>query len=394
MFHSFQPATRIKAFATALAFACALPSQYASAIEVVATIKPLHALASSVMKGVGEPHLLVPGNQSPHTHSLRPSDAKLLENADIIFYIDPTLETPLMKPIESLGRNAHVVELANAEGVMRLPYRDPDDFGHDKDHHDHDHDDHAKHESESHDDHKHDDEHHAHKNGHGGSHDDHGHEEEHHDHGDNHAAHKAESHDEHAHSEEEHHDDHGHDEHGHEGHHHGEYDAHVWLDPLNAIALVHAIAEELSEVDPVNAVTYRDNAEKTAASLNDLTEMVAEALKPARNIPFIVFHDAYYYFENRFGLTSAGAAVVNPHTAPGVKRVRKLQKMIRERDVVCVFDEPQFNKQVIEVVVEGTTARIGTVDPLGSIVEDGPDFYSRLIWSLANSFKNCLLNES
>ncbi len=343
MSFKFQSIAGIKPVSAAfvLLFSCFVPSYYANAIEVITTIEPLHSLTSSVMKGVGEPRVLISGNQSPHTFSLRPSDARSLEGADVVFYIETTLESSLVGPIETLASDALVVELAVAEGVTRLPFREDGDFAHD-----------------SHDDHDHEREH------------EHG-EDESDDHGD-----------EHGHGEEE--------SDGHEGHGHGEFDAHIWLDPLNAVAMVRAIADALSEADPDNAQLYQSNAKLMTVRLHDLSGRVAADLESVHDVPFIVFHDAYQYFERRFGLNSVGAVTVSPERPPGVKRIRELQSMIRERGIVCVFDEPQFNRQVIELITEGTEAKIGTIDPLGVIVEDGPDFYSRLILNIAKSFKDCL----
>ena len=385
MSFKFQSIAGIKPVSAAfvLLFSCFVPSYYANAIEVITTIEPLHSLTSSVMKGVGEPRVLVSGNQSPHTFSLRPSDARSLEGADVVFYIERTLESSLVGPIETLASDALVVELAVAEGVTRLPFREDGDFAHDS-HDDHDHEREHEHSEDESDDHGDEHEHGEDESDHHG--DEHGHgEDESDDHGD-----------EHGHDEEEsdhHEDEHGHGEDesdGHEGHGHGEFDAHIWLDPLNAVAMVRAIADALSEADPDNAQLYQSNAKQMMVRLHDLSDQVAADLESVHDVPFIVFHDAYQYFERRFGLNSVGAVTVSPERPPGVKRVRALQSMIHERGIVCVFDEPQFNRKVVELITEGTQARIGTIDPLGAIVEDGPEFYSRLILNMAKSFKDCL----
>ena len=107
-------------------------------------------------------------------------------------------------------------------------------------------------------------------------------------------------------------------------------------------------------------------------------------------MPFIVFHDGYRYFEDRFGLTAAGSVVISPERAPGARRVSELQDKVRELGVVCVFDEPQFDKRLVRTVIEGSDVRSGTVDPIGATIEDGPELYFALLRNMAASFKNCL----
>ena len=117
---------------------------------------------------------------------------------------------------------------------------------------------------------------------------------------------------------------------------------------------------------------------------------IADELEPVRNRPFIVFHDAYQYFEKRFGLAAAGSITVSPEVIPGAQRVDEIRTKVRELDAACVFAEPQFEPRLVEVVTEGTNARSGVLDPLGAEITDGPDLYFELMRGMASSFKSCL----
>ncbi|MCY4487329.1 MAG: zinc ABC transporter substrate-binding protein [Deltaproteobacteria bacterium] len=182
-------------------------------------------------------------------------------------------------------------------------------------------------------------------------------------------------------------DDHG-PAHGHG--HDDEFDMHVWLDPVNAGWMTLAIARALSETDPANAARYDANADALITLLEALQGELAAELAPARKKPFIVFHDAYQYFEKRFGLTAVGSAVVSTNRTPGVRRVRELRRKVRELGVVCVFAEPRYDPRFVRLITEGTDARAGTVDPAGMMVKPGPEMYFSLLRNMAASFKACL----
>jgi zinc transport system substrate-binding protein len=298
--------------------------------RVVASIKPVHALVAAVMEGVGTPDLIVGGAASPHAYALKPSQAQALENADLIFWIGHELESFLEKPIETIGANARAVELIDTAGLIQLPFRQ------------------------------------------GGPFEAHMHEE----HADGEDAHKDEQH------MEANHEDHD--------HHAGGFDAHLWLDPLNARVFVHAIGEALSEKDPANAATYAANVARTEQKLDTLIEEVNATLTPVHGKQFIVFHDAYQYFEKRFDMEAAGSITVNPEVRPSAERVAAIRDKVRELNAVCAFSEPQFDSQLIDVVIEGTDARTAVLDPLGATLDDGPELYFDLIRNLATSMRDCL----
>ncbi|MCQ0986336.1 zinc ABC transporter substrate-binding protein [Jiella marina] len=317
----------------ALLFAGAPAAAADDAPGVVASIKPVASLVSAVMDGVGEPHLIVEGAASPHTAALKPSDAQALSDAQAIFWIGPKLENFLEKPIASLGSGAEVVALWDADGVEKLKGRTGGMFeAHDAEgHHDEDHD---------------------------GDHD-----EEH-----------AEA-----------------DHDGEHGHHHeaGGINEHVWLDPQNAMAMTKAIAATLAKVDPAHADTYRANAEAYVDRLSQLEDDVRARMATAKDVNFIVFHDAYQYFEHRFGIEAAGSITINPERAPGAARLTEIREKLATLGAACVFSEPEFEPRVVDVVVEGTSARTGVLDPLGADLPAGPDLYPTLIKNIAEGIVSC-----
>ncbi|MEC9344296.1 MAG: zinc ABC transporter substrate-binding protein [Pseudomonadota bacterium] len=328
-----------------LATLLALAGAHAATAQprVVASIKPVHSLVAAVMDGVGEPELIVTGAGSPHDYALRPSQARMIERGDLVFWIGEGLETFLARPLESLGGRAVLVELADTPGLTLLAPRE------------------------------------------GGAFEAHGHGDE---------AHEHESHEEgaEAHEEHEEHADHDDDAAGHEAGHdgHGAFNPHLWLDPRNAAAMLDAIADALATADPANAARYRDNARAYASRLHALEGDIAERLAPVKDRPFVVFHDAYPYFEHRFGLSAAGSITLHPEHAPGAERIAEIRARFAETDAACVFSEPQFEPRLVSVVIEGTGARTAELDPLGATLEPGPDLYIGLLSGMADSFAGCL----
>ena len=316
-------------------------------IKVVASIKPIHSLASYLMDGVGKPKLIVDGYASPHGFSLKPSHAKMLQEADIVFWVGEDIENFLVKPLGSIAKNAEKIELLDIRGLKKLKFRERnvfeghDDHGHKED----DHDDHAKKED--------------------------GHDEEHKD--------------EHGHD-----DDHkkdGHDEHGHEGHAHGEFDPHIWLDPLNAKVILKEMAKHLIENDQKNASVYKDNLKKANKDLDKLVKQVKSELN--KDFKSIVFHDAYQYFEKRFKVNVLGAFTVNTDVLPGAEQLKEIREIIEHDKVTCVFSEPQFNPEIINAVAKDMNISTGVLDPLGATLIPGKNLYFDLIKNMSKSFKGC-----
>ncbi|MDC0442101.1 zinc ABC transporter substrate-binding protein [Candidatus Pelagibacter sp.] len=313
-------------------------------LKVVTSIKPIHSLASYLMDGIGKPDLIVDGYASPHGFSMKPSHAKMLQNAELIFWVGEDLESFLEKPLSSIAKKAEKIELIEIKGLNVLKFRERnifDEHNHD-DHDDHDnHDDHGK--KEEHDDHD--------------DHDDHGKKEEHDDHDD------------------------------HEGHAHSEYDPHIWLDTMNAKAMLNEMAEHLIENDPKNEAKYKSNLDK---ALKDIDKLTIEVMTELNNsVSSIVFHDAYQYFEKRFNVNVLGAFTVNTDVMPGAEQLAEIREIIEHDKVACVFSEPQFNPDIINAVAKDMKIKTGVLDPLGATLDSGKDLYFKLIRNMSASFKGC-----
>lgn len=183
---------------------------------------------------------------------------------------------------------------------------------------------------------------------------------------------------------EEHHDEED------EGHGHGEVDMHLWLSPANARRIVAVTADALSQLDPENAAQYGDNATAMQQRIEVLETRLRKQLAPFDDHPYIVFHDAYHYFEAAFGLNPAGAISVSPDLPPGAKRISEIRQTITQRKAACVFSEPQFQPRIVKVVLEGSGARHGVLDPLGAQLPVGKDQWFDLMQGLADSLNACL----
>ena len=309
-------------------------------IKVVASIKPIHSLASYLMDGVGKPDLIVDGYASPHGFALKPSHAKMLQNADLIFWVGEDLENFLEKPLKSIAKKAEKIELMEIKGLNKLEFRERNIF-------------------EEHDDHKE----HGHKE------DKHGHKEDKHGHKEAKHGHKEDKHDDH-----------------HE-HAHGEHDPHIWLDTMNAKIILSEMAEHLIENDQENASKYKANLKKAHKDLDKLTKKVKSELN--KDFKSIVFHDAYQYFEKRFDVNVLGAFTVNTDVLPGAEQLAEIREVIEHEKVSCVFSEPQFNPDIIKAVAKDTNIKTGVIDPLGATLNPGKTLYFDLISNMSKSFKGC-----
>ena len=322
-------------------------------VKVVTSIKPIHSLASYVMDGVGKPDVIVDGYNSPHGFSLKPSHAKMLENADLVIWIGEDLEAFLEKPLNTIAKKAKNIEVMDLKGIRKLEFREKNIF-------------------EGHDDHGHDE--------HKDEHKEHGH-DEHKD------EHKEHGHDEHK----DEHKEHGHDEHkekdAHEGHHHGEHDPHVWLDPMNAKVIIKEITKQLVQLDSKNSAAYKANSKKALADIDKLTKAIKKDLN--KDLRFVVFHDAYQYFENRFNIKVLGALTVNTDVMPGAEKLSEIREVIEHEKVNCIFSEPQFNPSIIKSIAKDTKVKTGILDPLGAKLDKGKNLYFDLLNDMASSFKGC-----
>ena len=293
-------------------------------VKVVTSIKPIHSLVSYIMDGVGKPDVIVDGYNSPHGFSLKPSHAKMLENADLVIWVGEDLEAFLEKPLQTIAKKAKNIELMDLKGIKKLEFREKNIF-------------------EEHDDHKEKD----------------GHKE---------------------------HDDHK-EKDGHEGHGHGEHDPHVWLDPINAKVIIKEITNQLVKLDTKNSSIYKSNSKKALTDIDKLVKDIKKELN--KDLRFVVFHDAYQYFENRFDIQVLGALTVNTDVMPGAEQLSKIREVIEHEKVNCLFSEPQFNPAIIKSIAKDTKIKTGILDPLGAKLDKGKNLYFDLLKNMSSSFKGC-----
>jgi len=298
--------------------------------RVVADIAPVHSLVARVMQGVGNPALLVPAGASPHFHAMRPSDAQALQSAQIVVTVGPELAPWPDRPLATLAGAATRIDLLHSAGTTVLPTRSSPLF----------------------EAHSHDDEHEGH------DHD--------HDHG-----------------------EHGHGEHGHDGHVHGPTDPHAWLDPENGKLWLNTIAAALATADPDNAALYQTNATEGAAEIDAATADTRTEVAPLSGLRYVVFHDAYQYFENRFDLPAAGAIAISDASAPGPARIAELRERTAEMGVTCALTEPQFDADLIATVFQGRDVTTRVLDPIGAQIPPGPQMYPALIRSIGTALAGC-----
>jgi zinc transport system substrate-binding protein len=328
-------------------FALPTGAQASDVPRVVASLKPIHSIAAAIMQGVGKPELLVKGAASPHTYSLRPSEASALQNADLVIYVSPALEAFLTKPLASLSSHAKILELAEADGISILAMREGGAWEA------HDHDDEADHDAEE-------------------AHD--------------HAAHAEEAHDHdgHDHDHDVHENDHDHDHHPDEG------DPHIWMSPENGKAIARDITVELAEIDPTHADFYRANLKSLLGKIDATKDDLTQRISAVQDKPFIVFHDAYQYLEHSFKLKAVGSITISPDRKPGAKRLHDIENKITSSGAACVFAEPQFKPALVQSIVADTGARIGTLDPLGADIDAGPNAYTDILSQNIDALASCL----
>ncbi|MDQ7015587.1 MAG: zinc ABC transporter substrate-binding protein [Gammaproteobacteria bacterium] len=284
------------------------------AIRLVVSIKPLHSLASAVMRGVAEPQLLIKGRGSPHHFSLKPSHIRLLQQADVLLWLGATVESSLVKVVGQLPASVQSLSLLQEPSLLRLPLRNGGVW-----HHDHNH---------------------------GG------------------VAELLDG--------------------------GGKIDPHLWLDPLNAGRIVQRLVVLLSQRDPRNQERYKANAERVLKQLQALHLEIKLRLAPIQNRPYLVYHDAYQYFERRYALAATGALVLDLSQRAGAKRLRALRKKIQSDDIRCAFFEPQYDARLLNSVVANLPIKVEVLDPLGADLPAGEALYFDLMRRLTTQLASCL----
>ena len=313
------------------ALAClAMPPAAAEPLSIVTDIAPVHSLVARIVDGSGsEAAVLLPPGTSPHHYSMPPSAARAMSGADVVIWVGEGLTPWLVEPVETLAGGAAVLELIETRGWSQRSARDSVDF------HGDEHDDHADHE---------------------------------------------EGHDDHA------------DEDGHDHHDHGSVDPHAWLDPIAAAAWSEVIGSLLAAQDPENAGVYLVNAANLAAELRALSAEL-EGQLDGLDGAYLVAHDAYGYFEDRFGLSAAGAITLSDAGRPGPRHIATLREAAQAGDLDCILSDPQSGGEWVELVGENSDLRIIVGDPLGIDLTPGPELYPALLTQLGAAMVRCLSDE-
>ncbi len=319
-------------FVTASALAGLVGTAAAEVPRVITDIPPVQALVAQVTGDLGQPVLLLDKGADAHSFQLRPSQAAALAEADLVVWIGPEMTPWLDRALGGLAADVAQVRLLKAEGTDLRSYGDGAAPADD-----------------------------SHADGEG------------HDHA---AAAPAE-------------DGHGHD-HDHEHDHaHEGVDPHAWLDPGNARVWLGVIAAELARLDPANAATYQANAARADAEIAALDARLDAALAPVRDTPFAVFHDAYGYFADHYGLTIAGTVAVGDAAPPGAAHLAALQARLEKAQ--CIFPETQHDPKLVQTIAADTGLRVGgALDPEGAGVEPGPQGYGAILSGLADTLIACL----
>lgn len=324
------------------ALLASLATMSTACAAVVTSVRPLAFIAAAIADGVTPTEVLLPDGASPHDYALRPSDVQRLKSAQLVIWVGPEMEAFLSKALQPLPAERQIA-LSQQPAIRTLLLQEshPEHAAAENDaHHDADHDNHASHEH------------------------DHGNEPENHQDSDD------------------------------DGHHHGEFNMHIWLSPEMAQASAIAIHAKLVELMPQNKDKLDANLRKFTEKLAQTDKNIVNMLTPVRGKGYFVFHDAYGYFEQHYGLTPLGHFTINPAIAPGAQRLNQIRTQLVEHKAVCVFAEPQFRPAVINAVAKGTDVRIGVLDPLGSDIALDQDSYMRFLSQLSEQYLSCLKEKS
>lgn len=279
-----------------------LPLNAFAAPKIVATIKPIHSIIAAVTDGITEPYLLIDGNASPHSYTLRPSDMKSLSNADFIFLVSDNLEVFMQKIAADMDKSK-VVKLAALDGITL--YKMPED--------DHD-----------------------------------------------------------------------------NNHNHDAYDPHIWLSPANAIFITKNVAKILAESDPDNAAKYNENADNFIEEIKSADEIIKAKLVNIREFPHIYYHNAYQYFDKYYGLNGVASILPSGKEHLSAKKLSEISKTIKEKNIKCLFKEPQFSNETIEAIANGTDIKVGTLDPIGAKIKAGKNAYLGILNEIMDNLTECL----
>jgi zinc transport system substrate-binding protein len=281
-----------------------------ASVRVLTSIKPLQLIAAAVQDGIAVPEVLLPPGASPHNYALRPSDVRRVQEADLLYWIGPDMETFLPRVLS--GRSKASVPVASLPGM------------------------HLRHFTAS----------------------------------------------------AEHHDD-DEDEHDHD-HRPGSVDAHLWLSSVNARAIAAKMAADLSQADPDNAARYESNAKAFDARLDALDAKIKQRVAGISSKQYFVFHEAFDYFEEAYGLKHAGVFAVSSEVQPGAQHVAAMRARLTEFGKTCVFSEPPLRPRLADTLSAGLPVKLAELDGLGGYTPATAQGYEQLLSKLADDLARCL----
>ncbi|MET3453576.1 MULTISPECIES: zinc ABC transporter substrate-binding protein ZnuA [Pseudomonas] len=183
--------------------------------------------------------------------------------------------------------------------------------------------------------------------------------------------------------------DHGDDEHDHD-HRPGTVDAHLWLSPHNARVIAAKMATDLSAADPANAARYQSNLTAFNQRLDALDTRLKTRLAGVAGKPYFVFHEAFDYFEDNYGLKHAGVFAVAAEVQPGAQHVAAMRTRLQAVGKTCVFSEPPLRPRLAETLVAGLPVKLAELDALGGYTPATAQGYEQLLEKLGNDLAGCL----
>lgn len=279
---------------------------WAKVPQIVVTIKPIHSLVEGLTSGVTEPTLLLPPGASPHSFNLKPSQRKLISDADLVIWVGPDLENVLIQTMKSLPKDKQL-RLLDGHEIKALPYRQPDEHEHEHEHHNH----------------------------------------------------------------------------------HHTLDPHIWINTDYAKLIIKQVLTKLITLDAEHQAQYHKNADRLYQKLDTLKQDIQNTIGAHKNVPYLVYHDAYQYFETEFGLQPATVINANPHAPMSAKKIIELQKMIQAKKIACVCTEPEFGDKVLNALDADNMKHV-VLDALGVYQGTGEDAYFDTMRVLSQQLSSCL----
>ncbi|KTT04313.1 ABC transporter substrate-binding protein [Pseudomonas oryzihabitans] len=304
-------------------------------VQVLTSIKPLQLIVAAIQEGAGQPAVLLPPGASPHHYALRPSDLRQVRDATLVYWIGPDLEAFL--PAVLKERKGPSVAVQDLPGLHLRRFGAEHEQGDDDHDHDHDHDHDAAHGDE-----------HGHAQG--------GEPEYAHDH----------------------------------DHRPGSLDAHLWLAPANARVIAARVAADLSQADPANAARYAANLKAFEAQLTAKDQALRAQLAPVAGKPYFVFHEAFDYFEEAYGLGHRGVFALGADVQPGARHVAAMRDELKAAGPTCVFTEPPLQPKIATTLSSGLPVTLVELDPLGARIPVDGQGYTALLQSVADTLSGCL----